>query len=342
MRVALRRIESRRQGLYNCNVTSFAAAAFVVSLLTASNTFAQETTKVGPKAPAVEINEDAIFYSAPRYIRDNNRLRLFNPARNSAESRVVDLQTLDQSRLVSPPVEAATSSNNGHAPSSHVIELPSIRSSSVQSLSMSADDTSQAAGTPDNSALPQKDSVAVPKVDMAETKPVDVSKTLSAVRETQPTPAASNVEYAKASVPTPPTESDLSVDSSGQTELAAITPATPPTQTEITSQPSISTDATTVLFANGDATIGESNEAALRVLAGQINAEERTRLQLKAYAGARDSSASAARRLSLSRALAVRSFLIESGVNSTRIDVRALGAKSESGPEDRVDLVIVN
>ena len=74
----------------------------------------------------------------------------------------------------------------------------------------------------------------------------------------------------------------------------------------------------------------------------QINAEERTRLQLKAYAGARDSSASAARRLSLSRALAVRSFLIESGVNSTRIDVRALGAKSESGPEDRVDLVIVN
>ena len=340
MRIVLRAIESRRQGLYCCNATSFAAATFVISLLAASTTLAQETTKVGPKAPAIEINEDAIFYTAPRYTQNNNRLRLFNPARNSIESRVVDLQRLDRSRLASHPVEAATSSNNGHAPSSHVIELPTIRSSSVQSLSMPADIASQAVGTPDRSALPQKDSVAVPRVDVSETKPVDVSRTPSAARKTVPTPAASNVENAKSSAP--PTEPDLTADSSGHTELAAITPATPPTQTEIALQPSISTDATTVLFASGDATIGESSEAALRVLAGQINAEERTRVQLKAYAGARDSSASAARRLSLSRALAVRSFLIESGVNSTRIDVRALGAKSESGPEDRVDLVIVN
>ena len=342
MRIVLRAIESRRQGLYCCNATSFAAATFVISLLAASTTLAQETTKVGPKAAAIEINEDAIFYTAPRYTQNNNRLRLFNPARNSIESRVVDLQRLDRSRLASHPVEAATSSNNGHAPSSHVIELPTIRSSSVQSLSMPANIASQAVGTPDGSALPPKDSVAVPRVDVSETKPVDVSRAPSAARKTVPTPAASNVENAKSSAPTPPMEPDLTADSSGQTELAAITPATPPTQTEIALQPSISTDATTVLFASGDATIGESSEAALRVLAGQINAEERTRVQLKAYAGARDSSASAARRLSLSRALAVRSFLIESGVNSTRIDVRALGAKSESGPEDRVDLVIVN
>ncbi|PPR18773.1 MAG: hypothetical protein CFH37_00259, partial [Alphaproteobacteria bacterium MarineAlpha9_Bin7] len=62
MRIVLRAIESRRLGLYYCNATSFAAATFVISLLAASTTLAQETTKVGPKAPAVEINEDAIFY----------------------------------------------------------------------------------------------------------------------------------------------------------------------------------------------------------------------------------------------------------------------------------------
>ena len=44
-------------------------------------------------------------------------------------------------------------------------------------------------------------------------------------------------------------------------------------------------------------------------------------------------------RLSLSRALAVRAFLIDRGVRSTRMDVRALGNKFEKGPGDRVDLI---
>ena len=46
------------------------------------------------------------------------------------------------------------------------------------------------------------------------------------------------------------------------------------------------------------------------------------------------------RRLSLSRALTVRSYLISQGVRSTRIDVRALGARASDGPADRVDLLI--
>jgi len=37
----------------------------------------------------------------------------------------------------------------------------------------------------------------------------------------------------------------------------------------------------------------------------------------------------------------VRSFLIERGIRSTRIDVRALGIPEDDGPEDRVDVVIV-
>ena len=42
---------------------------------------------------------------------------------------------------------------------------------------------------------------------------------------------------------------------------------------------------------------------------------------------------------SLSRPLAVRAFLIEQDVRSTRIDVRALGVASDTGPPGRVDLV---
>jgi hypothetical protein len=65
------------------------------------------------------------------------------------------------------------------------------------------------------------------------------------------------------------------------------------------------------------------------------------RLQLKAYAGGTAETLSSARRLSLSRALSVRSFLIEQGIRSTRIDVRALGRAEDSGPPERVDIVLL-
>lgn len=65
------------------------------------------------------------------------------------------------------------------------------------------------------------------------------------------------------------------------------------------------------------------------------------RLQLKAHAGGTSETRRSARRLSLSRALEVRSFLIEQGIRSTRIDVRALGRPKDDGPSERVDVVLL-
>jgi outer membrane protein OmpA-like peptidoglycan-associated protein len=76
-------------------------------------------------------------------------------------------------------------------------------------------------------------------------------------------------------------------------------------------------------------------------LAKKIKGKNNVRLQLMAYAGGKSISPSKARRLSLSRALSVRSFLIESGVKSTRIDVRALGSKTTESPVNRVDVNII-
>jgi outer membrane protein OmpA-like peptidoglycan-associated protein len=59
---------------------------------------------------------------------------------------------------------------------------------------------------------------------------------------------------------------------------------------------------------------------------------------LLAYAKGTADAASRARRLSLTRALAVRTYLMEQGVLPTRIDVRALGNKAEEDPRDRVDV----
>ena len=75
-------------------------------------------------------------------------------------------------------------------------------------------------------------------------------------------------------------------------------------------------------------------------LAESLKGTTNQRLQIMAYAGGPSLSSSLARRMSLSRALAIRSFLIENGVRSTRIDVRALGNKTTEEPLNRVDLKV--
>jgi len=88
--------------------------------------------------------------------------------------------------------------------------------------------------------------------------------------------------------------------------------------------------------------IPDDAKTRLLVLAEGVRDKADVRLQLMAYAGGEDLSASKARRMSLSRALSVRSFLIENGVRSTRIDVRALGNKTSEKPANRVDVNIAN
>ena len=63
------------------------------------------------------------------------------------------------------------------------------------------------------------------------------------------------------------------------------------------------------------------------------------RLQMQAYAMADGQAIKNARRGSLSRALSLRNYLIEQGIESSRIDVRALGSTIVA---DRVDLVLID
>jgi outer membrane protein OmpA-like peptidoglycan-associated protein len=95
-------------------------------------------------------------------------------------------------------------------------------------------------------------------------------------------------------------------------------------------------------FANGAADLPADGKSVLDRAAAQLKGDEEARLQIVAYASGGDDAGSQARRLSLSRALAVRSYLIDQGVRSTRMDVRALGNKSTDGPADRVDILVVH
>lgn len=100
-------------------------------------------------------------------------------------------------------------------------------------------------------------------------------------------------------------------------------------------------DSLRIVFEADSSKLPQSARDALMGMATKMSSQNGLRLQLLAYAGTADTSASAARRLSLSRALAVRSYLIENGVRSTRIDVRALGNKSTEEVSERVDITVV-
>jgi len=81
----------------------------------------------------------------------------------------------------------------------------------------------------------------------------------------------------------------------------------------------------------------------LKILATDLNSQLESgasRIQLDAYGGAPGDKSSDARRLSLQRALSVRQLLIDDGIPSSRIDVRALGGSDDKGPTDRVDVFV--
>ncbi|HTP83249.1 MAG TPA: OmpA family protein [Alphaproteobacteria bacterium] len=117
-----------------------------------------------------------------------------------------------------------------------------------------------------------------------------------------------------------------------QQRVAALPPPSAPVQGRVGAIP----------FAAGAADLPADSKSVLDQAAAQLKRDEEARLQIVAYASGGDDAGSQARRLSLSRALAVRSYLIDQGVRSTRMDVRALGNKSPDGPADRVDILMVH
>lgn len=156
--------------------------------------------------------------------------------------------------------------------------------------------------------------------------------------ETAAVPAPTVAEEAPPPPPEPPAvqqaepEPPQPAEEPAPTEQAALTP--PAQALEVG-------HAMQVVFEDTNAKLPASARAELIALAEQLKAQKDFRLQLQAFASDESLSAGKARRLSLSRALTVRSFLIENGIRSTRIDVRALGNKTTKQPVNRVDVNVV-
>jgi outer membrane protein OmpA-like peptidoglycan-associated protein len=90
-----------------------------------------------------------------------------------------------------------------------------------------------------------------------------------------------------------------------------------------------------VLFEPGSSALAAGAIKRLDEIAGQSRSQ---RLELKAYAGTDKQSASDTRRLALQRAIAVRGYLMDKGMDGTRIAVRPQGPTHDSQAPERVDV----
>ena len=93
-------------------------------------------------------------------------------------------------------------------------------------------------------------------------------------------------------------------------------------------------------FAADATELSEGARARLDEVAVRLKARPEVRVQIVGYASEIVGATGQARRRSLFRVISVRKYLVGQGVLSTRMDVRALGDKSEIQPRDRVDVIV--
>lgn len=146
----------------------------------------------------------------------------------------------------------------------------------------------------------------------------------------------------------PPRDSATAPDT---VELAALDVNAPIPMPEDTAPPLIAPPVTaqsenitgSIAFAASNVALDDTMHDEIDRIADLLDDSDTRRLLIKGYASGTDANRAAARRLSVSRALAVRAYLMDKGIKPSRVDVRGMGSDSAdaSASLDRVDLVLV-
>lgn len=156
---------------------------------------------------------------------------------------------------------------------------------------------------------------------------VRATATAAATPTPQPVDATAPKSITPAAEPAPATAPAVA-----EPQVAALSPPAP-----VVVLPDPDPAILRVLFDENTAAIIGSARSDLDAIGESLRYDPR-RIELKAYGGEPGDKASEARRISLKRGLAVRAYLIGLGIDSRRIDVRALGGVTDSGSADRVDV----
>lgn len=267
-------------------------------------------TGVGTGVPGFLVRPDAPRYAAPP----------------------PEVQALIQGRSGSAPAPAMAAAPPAPKPAPPRASAPQPSSQSNAPAPMQVEPAAPArttaAAPPPPSTSPSRSAAgAAPAVPPPPSVP-EPSRTAS-VASPPPPPAVPRTETAQ---PTSAPAAPAVAATSG----SASTPAPAP------SSQSAGGDTTRIAFPGGQSQLPDDAAAKLDPVIARLKQDDRLRVQLMAYADGDQDGANKARRLSLSRALAVRAYLIDNEIASTRMDVRALGNRADDGPADRVDLVVIN
>jgi outer membrane protein OmpA-like peptidoglycan-associated protein len=172
---------------------------------------------------------------------------------------------------------------------------------------------------------------------------------------TPPKPTASAAPVAAATAPAAPVTAaappaaTVPAAPPAEVALAPLAPATPstappappPVEANATGAATPTSAGLTVTFGADQSDLSADSDAAIQKLAHSIPKSDTTTFNVLAYAHGDPQDPSTARRLSLSRALAIRSALMAAGVSSTRVYVRALGSEAGKGLPDRADITVM-
>ena len=248
------------------------------------------------------------------------------PASGTAQVARSEPQTRQEPAAdVEPAPERATGQTPGRKP-----EAPQIAETQAPESPTQA--------TPETPSAPSEPEQLTAENDGGNAQPPEVPETDSA--EPEPRAQSGDTQSTETQTAATDPEPEAEPEPEPQQETQAAEQADQPEDTQTARLPDSGLpDQVRLDFASGSSELGAAQREALDALAQRLQKNERQRIQLMAFAAGSEDNASRARRLSLSRALAVRSYLIDQGIRSTRMDVRALGNTADSGPMDRVDIV---
>jgi outer membrane protein OmpA-like peptidoglycan-associated protein len=229
--------------------------------------------------------------------------------------------------------------------------LPLLTCASATAFAQVTVDLHALDGLPGSNAQPSKPAQRLPaprRVTTAKPKAPAPEEATATPPAATPTPVSPNQPAGTAVTPPAAT---LPTGAPPDVALAPIAPPPPEPQGAAPPPPAISQTSVSaatpnatglqVTFGSGQSDLSPSSATALENLVKTTQTSDGTSFNVVAYAAGTPGDPSTARRLSLSRALVVRGALISSGISSSHIYVRALGASEGDQTPDRVDVAVL-
>jgi outer membrane protein OmpA-like peptidoglycan-associated protein len=224
------------------------------------------------------------------------------------------------------PQAPAPGENAGQAPEVPVVETPAPPAEEAEVAEAPAPEQTAQYGEQPEEPAEEEDAAQAPE------EPVQQQAAQEQPAETPEAPAAE----------TPPAEDQAAAETEEEQPVEEAAAEAPPEPDNTQPAAPIPQGGIRIIFPTDFNDVpGEAN-AALDDLAAQMAADETMRIEIKCYASGTADTESKARRKSLQRCINIRQYLFKKDVRTTRMDVRALGLKSEGQPADRVDIVPAN